>query len=185
MIASGTVNLRFPSLLPAALICLAGGFGCAGPDPGRDASADGESTDRQPVVDRALEVGTGQSFWEPLPDGAAMELIHGPQGGYHLFARIRQQALGGDVQVTFRVTPVEGGEALNDPTDRVRLIENRGLIRTGAGWESSSALLVILTRIRGPSEVVGRRLVLEASVTPTGTAVPSTVRRTITVVDET
>lgn len=177
------MNPGLRHLLPAAVLGLAAGAssGCSDVTPPADAAP----PDRPQVVDPSLELGTGQSFWEPLPDGAAMELIHGPQGGYHLFARIREQSLGGDVNVTFRVTPVEGGEALNDPSDRIRLIENRGLLRTGAGWESSSALLVILTRIRGPSEVVGRRLILEASVTPNGTTSTSAVRRTITVVDDT
>lgn len=148
-------------------------------------TADAATDDRPSVVDPLVEIGTGQSSWESLPDGAPVELIHGPQGGYHLFARIREQRLGGDVQVTFRVTPVEGGDPVNDPADRIRLLEGRGLLRTGQGWESSSALLVILTRIRGPSEVVGRRFVLEANVATTGSTAVSTVRRTVTIVDET
>ncbi len=155
--------------------------GCASPPTTSDAATD----DRLSVVDPSLEVGTGQSSWESLTDGAPVELIHGPQGGYHLFARIREQRLGGDVQVTFRVTPVEGGEPVNDPADRIRLLEGRGLLRTTAGWESSSALLVILTRIRGPAEVVGRRFILEANVASTGSSTISTVRRTIAIVDET
>lgn len=137
------------------------------------------------IVDPTLELGTGQSSWEPLPEGARVELIHGPQGGYHLFARFRQRQLGGDVQVTFRVFPSGGGEPVNDPTDRIRVLEGRGLIRTSQGWESSSALLVILVQVRNPSEVVGRSFVLEANVTPTGSGATATTRRTITIIDET
>ena len=170
-------------LLPSLVLGLAAltSYGCASPPPTTDAATD----DRPSPVDPSLEIGTGQSAWESLLDGAPIELIHGPQGGYHLFARIREQRLGGDVQVTFRVTPAEGGEPVNDPADRIRLLEGRGLLRTGAGWESSSALLVILTRIRSHSEVVGRRFVLEASVAPTGSTAVSTVRRTVAIVDET
>lgn len=169
-----------PSLLSVTLLA-----GCSPPAPGADGGTDAGRADRPPVVDPTLELGTGQSSWEDLPEGAPVELIHGPQGGYHLFARIRERQLGGDVMVSFRVTPVDGGDAINDPEDRIRLLESRGLLRTSTGWESSSALLVILTRIRGPSEVVGRRFVLEASATPAGSTAVSTVRRTVLVVDET
>ena len=175
------------SILPVLLLALSGAplLRCSSPTPAGDASVDAPPEDRPAIVDPTLEVGTGQSAWEPLVDGAPVELIHGPQGGYHLFARIREQRLGGDVQVTFRVTPAEGGEPINDPADRIRLLEGRGLLRTAQGWETSSALLVILSRIQGPSEVVGRRFVLEANVAPTGSSAPTSVRRTITIVDET
>ena len=37
-----------------------------------------------------LELGSGQLAWEPLrPTGNRLELIHGPQGGYHVFGRVR------------------------------------------------------------------------------------------------
>lgn len=156
-----------------------------GPDASADASADAPPVDGSPVTDPTLDLGTGQSSWEALTDGDGVELIHGPQGGYHLFARIREQRLGPDVQVTFRVTPADGGAPINDPSDRVRLLEGRGLLRTAQGWESSSALLVILVAVRSPAEVAGRRFVLEVSVTPSGSSGASTVRRTVTIVDET
>ena len=175
------------SILPALLILLSGTAQtrCSSTTPGADASVDLPPTDGSAIVDPTLEVGTGQSAWESLADGASVELIHGPQGGYHLFARIREQRLGSDVQVTFRVTPAEGGDPINDPTDRIRLLDGRGLLHTSQGWESTSALLVILVRIQGPAEVVGHRYVLEANVVATGSTVPTSVRRTITIVDET
>ncbi len=172
-----------PTLL--FLLCSAVQTRCSSPTPVADASIDLGPTDGSAIVDPTLEVGTGQSAWESLADGDSVELIHGPQGGYHLFARIREQRLGSDVQVTFRVTPAEGGDPINDVTDRIRLIEGRGLLRTSQGWESTSALLVILVRIQGPSEVVGRRYVLEANVVRTGSTVPTSVHRAITIVDET
>jgi hypothetical protein len=162
------------------------GSGCS--DPGvtpADAAVDVPRYDSTTIVDPTLDLATGQSSWEPLSDGSPIELIHGPQGGYHLFARLREQQLGGDVQVTFSVTPAEGGAPTNDPTDRIRLREGRGLLRTSQGWETSSALLVILVTVRAPAEVVGRRFVLEATVSPTGSGSSATVRRAITIVDET
>jgi hypothetical protein len=137
------------------------------------------------ITDADLEPGTGQSTWESLVDGARVELIHGPQGGYHLFARVRESRLGSDIQVTFRVTPAEGGAPINDPADRIRLLEGRGLLRTAQGWESSSALLVILVEVRDPATVVGRRFVLEIIASPTASSATATARRTITIVDKT
>ena len=163
-----------------------GASGCGNPAPTpADAAADLPGSDGGVIVDPTLELGTGQSSWESLPEGARVELIHGPQGGYHLFARFRERELGGDVRVTFRVVPVDGGEAINDPTDRIRVLEGRGLIRTAQGWESASALLVILVRVQAPSEVVGRSFVLEANLTHTGSGATATIRRTITIIDET
>lgn len=113
-----------------------------------------------------LELGTGQLQWEPLnPSGNRLELIHGPQGGYHVFGRVRYRQLGPDVYLSFRVVPVEGGPPVNDPAARIRLREARGLVRVGSDtWETSSAQLVILEAIRGPMDVVGRRFRLEMTV---------------------
>ena len=45
-------------------------------------------------VDAGLDLGTGQLFFTALPpDGATTELIHGPQGGFHIFARLRFERL--------------------------------------------------------------------------------------------
>jgi hypothetical protein len=162
------------------------GAGCSAPPlQVSDAAIDAARTDGGTIVDPMLDLATGQSSWEALTDNSTIELIHGPQGGYHLFARLREQQLGGDVQVSFSVTPAGGGAPINDPSDRIRLLDGRGLLRTAQGWETSSALLVILVRTRGPEDVVGRRFVLEAVVTPTGSSSSATVRRIVTIVDET
>ena len=159
---------------------------CAGPSPARDAATDAGDTP-SPAV--RIELGTGQLGWEPLaPAGTAVELIHGPQGGYHLFGRVRFDTLGPDVYIRFRVTPAEGGAAVNDPNDRIRLTEGRGLLRTSAGWETSSAQLVILVTVSAPATVVGRRFRLEATVTASPgieTSPAASVTREIVVVDET
>ena len=147
-------------------------------------------TDVPPVGEiTRVELGTGQLNWEPLaPTGTHVELIHGPQGGYHIFGRVRFSAPTPDVYIRFRVTPATGGATLNDPNDRLHLVEGRGLTRTATGFESTTALLVVLVNIRGPAEVVGRSVRLEAVLTPSpGTAeTPSTTAsREVLVVDKT
>lgn len=142
------------------------------------------------VIDPAFDLGTGQSIWEPLSPTAStnVELIHGLQGGYHVFGRLRFSALPPDVYAWFRVT-AEGSDApINDPADRIRLREARGLLRGAQGWETSNALLVILTTVHDPAAVVGRTFTLEADLQAVGedggVGPVLTVRRTVRVVDE-
>lgn len=145
------------------------GLACGGTVAPTDAALDRAITPDAVIADSpstSITLGTGQTQWEPLlPSGNRMELIHGPQGGYHVFGRVRYRGLGPDVLLSFRVTPAEGGPAINDPASRIRLREARGLVRVGEDtWETSSAQLVILEGIRGPQEVVGRRFRLEMLV---------------------
>lgn len=162
--------------------------GCAGPAPAGDASVTDAPGD-VPSPGVRIELGTGQLGWEPLaPTGTHVELIHGPQGGYHLFGRVRFDTLGPDVYLRFRVTPAEGGAPVNDPNDRIHLVEGRGLLRTSGGWETSSAQLVILVTVTNPATVVGRRLRIEATVTASPgieTSPAASVAREVLVVDKT
>ena len=132
----------------------------------------------------ALELGTGQTSWETLPPyGATVELIHGPQGGYHFWGRYRFNGFPPDVSVSFVVTPIEGGDAINDPTNRVHRLDQRGLVRTDSGWECAFPELVILTTIHAPSDVVGRRFRWQILMQNTATHQYATAEREITIVD--
>lgn len=160
---------------------------CSGASPAADAGVDRVEIPSADIGAELLELGTGQLAWEPLsPTGNRLELIHGPQGGYHVFGRVRYRALGPDVYLSFRVTPVGGGPALNDPAARVRLREGRGLVRLGADqWETSGAQLVILEAIRGPEDVVGRSFRLEMTVQRFEGAETASAASEITIIDET
>ncbi len=143
-----------------------------------------------PSPSGTVDLGTGQLSWEPLDPagGTRVELIHGPQGGYHLFGRVRYTGVGPDVYVRFRVTPVDGASPLNDPAERIHLIEGRGLARVGNGWETPNAQLVVLVNIQTPSAVVGRRVRFEVSVAPSPgleTTPALRVSREVLVVDDT
>lgn len=158
--------------------------GCPRTPAASDATADLPLSDGA-LVDPTLELGTGQTYFETLAErNQRVELIHGPQGGYHIFARVRFERLGGDVYATFRITPIEGGAPINAFTERMHLAEGMGLVREGRGWASSNALLVILSEIHAPTEVVGRRFRWELSVRPQGTEQSVTTSNDITIVDE-
>ena len=73
----------FVHLVPLARrLCLAGtllGFACSG---GGDAS----SPDAGPPT---LELGTGQRSFEALANGDMIQIVQGPQDGYHFFGSLR------------------------------------------------------------------------------------------------
>lgn len=165
-------------------------LGCGGAPGAPDATVPSDvsgASDARAGDDAAaveLELGSGQSSWVDLPaTGGRTELIHGPQGGYHVFGRVRFRGFDPDVTVTFRVQPAEGGPDLTSEESLGRVLR-RGLVQTAAGYESSSPELVILTRIRGPTEVVGRMFNLSVSVRDRATDRVATASRLVTIVDE-
>ncbi len=162
-------------------------LGCGGAADAPDATVPRDATPAPPGDGAAaveLELGTGQSAWMDLPaTGGRTELIHGPQGGYHVFGRVRFRGFDPDVLLTFRVEPAEGGPALTTDESLGRMLR-RGLVQTAAGYESSSPELVILTAIRGPTEVVGRMFNLSVSVRDRATDRVMTASRVVTIVDE-
>ena len=162
---------------------LALGLGACPPDVApRDGGIDARTGDIR------LELGSGQLAWEDLAPGGRVELIHGPQGGYHIFGRVRFDRLGPDVRVSFRVTPAEGGAPLTDPDDRIRLAEGRGLRPVDGAWECSGPLLVVLVAVNSAAAadaLVGRRCRFEATVTSLSSGQSATVAREVTIANDT
>ena len=133
----------------------------------------------------SLELGTGLEAWQSVaPTGDRVELVHGPQGGYHILGRYRFEGFMPDVFAYFRVTPVEGGAPVNTPTVRLHRTSTAGLTRVGSGYQSTYAELVIFTQISFPAEVVGHRFVWELVLEEVSTGRYATTQREITVVDD-
>lgn len=106
----------------------------------------------------AITLGSGQDVWQELPCvGARVELVMGPQGGWHVYGRVRMRGVAPDVFLTFSLTPEAGGAPVNLANETVRRMERRGLIRVGDTYESSAGELVILADGVRPPDVVGRR----------------------------
>ena len=63
-------------------------FEIADPDPGQPLSSEGVWGDPW------IELGTGVVAFEPLPDGSDIELVAGPQGGWHLDLALRFDGFG-------------------------------------------------------------------------------------------
>lgn len=153
-----------------------------------DAKADAPPAD---VMERPgpVELGGGADAWISLPrSGGRSELVAGPQGGWHIFGRVRLRGIEPDVYLTFALTPEEGGEPVNLANETVRRLERRGLVRVGDLYESSYGELVILRDGLRPMNVVGRRFTfsvrVERSAAMGGRETVATDARGITVVDE-
>jgi hypothetical protein len=76
--------VRLLFLCALAGLCACGTGVKAVDDAGRDETDAGQSTSG-----KDLEVGTGSSDFEALTDGQSVQIIHGPQGGYHVWAALR------------------------------------------------------------------------------------------------
>ncbi len=145
---------------------------------------DGGAPADAPVGEARVELGSGERAWQALPlDGSgACELVHGPQGGYHIYGRVRYSGLPSDVSVWFRVTALDDGATLTNDGDRLRRVLGRGLAQTATGYESVTGELVIL-QIAGPAQAAGRRVRFDVRVVDAAGGLMATDAREVTIVD--
>lgn len=136
-----------------------------------------------------VELGSGQDRFEDLPrTGGRAELVHGPQGGWHIYGRVRLRAIAPDVYLTFALSPEAGGAPVNFANDTVRRQLGRGLVQAGDAYESSYGELVILADGVRPPDVVGRSFRFTVRVERPDATTPRTLlgtdERVLMVVDE-
>jgi len=136
-----------------------------------DAAADGGPRPADlfavPPGSAAVTLGTGRSTWEDLADGAVVAPTRGPQGGLHLFARVRVAALSPDLYVSFRVTDSGSGEVLSITGPPLRRTLGAGLEPNGSGFQSSVVELCIFLQTNS-ALLAGRRVRFEVAVRETG-----------------
>ncbi|MBK8695027.1 MAG: hypothetical protein IPN17_22800 [Deltaproteobacteria bacterium] len=117
-----------------------------------------------------------------------VELVMGPQGGWHVYGRVRLAGITPDVYLTFALIPEGGGAPVNFANETVRRQERRGLTAVGDLYESSYGELVILADGVRPPDVVGRRFRFGVRIErPDATMVRVLVgsdERAVTVIDE-
>jgi hypothetical protein len=80
-------------------------------------SSTGDTAATGGVCEPSVEVGTGSYTFEPL--GETVDMIHGPQGGWHLVSSVRVCDLGNDATLQFSAVRVSdalevGGSGLVD-----------------------------------------------------------------------
>ena len=120
-----------------------------------------------------LVLGTGEAGFVELPAGANLELVHGPQGGYHVNATaLFGLAVSPDMHVLrYDVTRPDGTEL---GTTQVALLERR-LTRACGGWFRGGDILVL--SITGPDDVSGDEVDIMVRVLDADGAVATDTRR--------
>lgn len=143
----------------------------------------GGSADAGPVGDAfevvRVELGTGTSGFEPIAEGADLELVAGPQGGWHVWvtARIWNSRIDGLI-IDYEAVPVGGTEPVSMPT-QLELRADR-VVHEGDHFLRAGDFVVM--DITGPSDLVGVELVLRVRITDTTGRSASDERR-VTIVD--
>lgn len=112
-----------------AVLFLAGVLSAC-PDPGPEPEViDGSVVLEDGGLEPLVEVGTGNSRFEPLTDGQSLPIVLGPQGGQHLWTSVRARAPVDPRQVLVRVSIIKDGTPLE--TTEYRL----NLVKTGSVYE--------------------------------------------------
>jgi hypothetical protein len=142
-------------------------------DAGADARSDG--TAEGPRV----ELGTGVANFVEIPvTDPEMELIAGPQGGWHLNVSARLYDLTiPDLLLTYRAE--QDGVTVAGPV--VFLLSERRLVRDGERWLRQGDQLIFA--ITGPADVVGERVDVIVLAEPTDGPAVSDRRTGVLVVD--
>lgn len=158
------LSVSIVALLLATLLA------ACGTPPGMDAAV--------PVLDAqpALELGTGEASFVAVPSGSTLELVQGPQGGWHVVLAARLS--GFDPEGTILTFGVYEGTTLLAETPVA--ITVRRLVRDGAAYLKLGDLLIF--SIGGPAEIVGRTVEIRASIR-SGTTVLAMDSRMVTIVD--
>lgn len=71
--------------------------------------------------DPEIWLGTGERSWEDLPDDGRLELIHGPQGGYHVLVSLRAAGLAADGVLVAEMTGTIDGEVIGSGSPWLQL----------------------------------------------------------------
>lgn len=74
------------------------------------------------AYESTLEVGTGSEGFEELPDGSELTMVHGPQGGWHMYGAIRACSTRDVVTINFRITDLVSGVEVSNNDYRVALV---------------------------------------------------------------
>ncbi len=147
-------------------------FHVGDPDPTRPSESGDVSGDAR------LELGTGTSAFEPLAEGADVELVEGAQGGWHLDVALAGWGFGpGGALVEYEAVD-SGAERLSFVT-RAELSES-GVLVLDDGWQRVGDRVVL--DIDTAADVVGSELVLRVTAELAGQTWSD--ERRVVVVDE-
>ncbi len=159
-----------PSPGPADGAAIEGGPGLDSGPPLEGGSANGEPCGTQGTP--AITLGTGVARFETLrPNGATLELVRGPQGGFHVYGAVRMARLDPDgAELRYEVRRQDDGTTLTLER-RVRLSRRRIQLRSGmCQFRLGDLLIFDPDRFGEPADVEGLQVAVSATLsTPDGT----------------
>ena len=171
-----------------AIALLLGAAPCDDTPPSRDGGADGGSRDSGAAVDASLdageatgrvEIGTGLTDFAPIPEGGEVELVMGPQGGWHIEIATRLYGLEPmDLNLRLQGFDAETGSLITIVVERV--LTRRRVRDEGDHYLRLGDQLVF--EIGDPSEVIGKRVRIEVDATPVD-GPPVHAEKTVLIVD--
>lgn len=117
------------------------------------------------------EIGTGMFAFAPLVDGASLDLVAGPQGGFHfvVHARIRGLSPGDPRQPELPGNPTTWFRALDENGERVDIAEVRqlGYAPQGGddeGWYILPSGRILLIENEAAPRLYGRPVTIEVQI---------------------
>jgi len=126
-----------------------------------------------------LELGVGLDAFESLDPGDAVELVHGPQGGWHVDLALRFGGFGPDgVQLRYRALDPDTRSELSFTTEA--LLQERLVRPIEGGWERLGDRVVF--DIAAADEVLATEVLIEVTASDDGDSWSDS--RGILVVDE-
>lgn len=129
--------------------------------------------------DAWIELGGGALAFAPLDDGDPVELVAGPQGGFHVDVALRFGGIGpGGLQLVYDAVDAATAEVVSFQT--LGTVTEASVAPTDGGWVRLGDR-VVLDVIR-PADVVGRDVVLRVAASLGGVTISDT--RRVRVVDE-
>lgn len=116
-----------------------------------------------------LVLGTGFFSFGLLAEDQTVPIIHGPQGGYHVWAAVQARSLEfSQVMVTFSATYAADGRAIETTPNQVSLApidDEHAAAAEGSGWGEALRLFVLLP---DPAAVTGQRVRIHAAISDGG-----------------
>lgn len=111
------------------LVALALGWsGCGGSSADQDSgacvpSADASLAPECACAPASAEIGGGERAFEPLDEGDALTMVHGPQGGWHVLASLRVRHTLDIVDIAYTIDVVPDGPRVSEQPYRVQLVD--------------------------------------------------------------
>lgn len=146
-------------------------FVCVGCAPDDTGAREGCSAD--PAT---LEVGAGSLAFESAADEAALTMVHGPQGGWHVLASARVTGMGPIVSLHYTIDA--GSQRVSDNTYRVQLVN---AMECGGDYPGMYGYLDVRALVEGdrdtpPELLAGQELLITIEATdPEGHAAGGTL----------